>query len=297
LWIHASTITRFDQAYKEVARKARLPGWDDPKANTLQLVFEWLSSESVDRWLLILDNADDANVFFGTKHDLLSQGMEKYKTIANYLPRSLNGSIIITTRDRRVGETLADRKKPIEVLPLTMQEGEWLLQSKAWDDDTSRETDSKELLHVLGYLPLAITQAAAFISENGLTVSEYLGMLRENDADIKDVLSEKLEDPRRDSDTQNSVIRTWKLSFDQIQKQKPRVTEILSLICVLDRQDIPKSLLRRKDERSIKFTTALRTLQAFSLVTAEKTSENLEIHRLVQLSTQKWLKNKGKITQ
>jgi tetratricopeptide (TPR) repeat protein len=297
LWVHASTTTRFDEAYKEIARKACLPGWEDRKVNTLQLVFEWLSGESIDRWLLVLDNADDEDVFFGTKNDLLAGRGKGQKPMANYIPRNLNGSVIITTRDQRIGRRLADSGKPIAIMPMAIQEAEQLLQSKTWEDSISKEADSKNLLHDLGNLPLAITQAAAFMNENSMAVSEYLDALRASDRDIKDLLSEELEDPRRDSDTSNSVIRTWKLSFDQIRKQKPRAAEILSLMSVLDRQGIPKFLLRRENERLIEFTTAMGTLQAFSLITAEREGETFEMHRLVQLSTQRWLEAERKIAQ
>jgi hypothetical protein len=127
LWVHA---TRFDEAYKESARKIRLPGWHDPKVNTLQLVFEWLSGESVDRWLLVLDNADDEEVFFSTKNDLLPERGKGQKPMANYIPRNSNGTVMITTRDQHIGGRLADGGKPIAVLPLTLQEAEQLLQSK-----------------------------------------------------------------------------------------------------------------------------------------------------------------------
>jgi tetratricopeptide (TPR) repeat protein len=83
------------------------------------------------------------------------------------------------------------------------------------------------------------------------------------------------------------------VSFDQIRKHKPRAAEILSLMAVLDRQGIPKTLLRRNGEQGIKFTTALGTLQAFSLVTTEKGGASFEIHRLVQVSTQRWLELQG----
>ena len=171
-----------------------------------------------------------------------------------------------------------------------------MLRSKLPEDGWS-EADSSKLLNDLEYLPLAITQATAFISENGITLTEYLEALRTDDSDMKDLLSEDLEDPRRDWETKNSVIRTWKLSFDQITKQKPRAAEILSLMAVLDRRGIPKTLLRRSDERGIEFTTALGTLQAFSLITSEKGGAILEMHRLVQLSTQKWLELQGGITR
>lgn len=46
-----------------VAVKLELPGWDDPKTNVLGLVSRWLSDAGNSRWPMILDNADDINVF------------------------------------------------------------------------------------------------------------------------------------------------------------------------------------------------------------------------------------------
>ncbi len=161
--------------------------------------------------------------------------MERKRPVVSYIPRSANGSIIITTRDQRIGRRLADSEKPIVVMPMAIQEAERLLQVKTWENNISTEADPKNLFQILGYLPLAIIQAAAFINKNNITIFEYLDALRADDKDIKDLLSEKLEDSRRDTDTSNSVIRTWNLSFEQIRKQKPRAVEILSLMPILDR--------------------------------------------------------------
>src|SRR5436190_18408704 len=65
-WIHASTVSRMDQAYKNIARRLCLPGWNDPKIDIFQLVSEWLSDDAHGPWLLVLDNADDMEIFFGT---------------------------------------------------------------------------------------------------------------------------------------------------------------------------------------------------------------------------------------
>ena len=64
-------------------------------------------------------------------------------------------------------------------------------------------------------------------------------------------------------------------------------------MAVLDRQGIPKTLLRRDGERRTEFTTALGTLQAFSLIAVEKGGTTFEIHRLVQISVQRWLEFQG----
>src|ERR1700722_5823880 len=289
-WIHASTIYRVDQAYKDIARKLCLPGWNDPNVDTFQLVSEWLSNDAHGPWLLVLDNADDMETFFGTKSSP-SVGSEQAVPLVTYLPCNPNGSILVTTRDKRVGERLANREKATMVLPMAEGEAERLLWSKAAQEGSLDKTN--ELLEILGYLPLAITQAAAYISENSITVEKYLKMLCTEDFEIQDLLSEDLPDLRRDSKSQNSVIRTWKISFDQIRKQKPRAAEIFSLMAVLDRQRIPETLLRKGCERETEFATALGTLQAFSLISVEKGGTNFEIHRLVQISAQRWLEFHG----
>ena len=290
-WIHASTIYRVDQAYKDIAKKLCLPGWNDPNVDTFQLVSEWLSNDVHGPWLLVLDNADDMEIFFSSELSSSSVGSEQAVPLFTYLPRCPNGSILVTTRDKRVGERLADGEKATMVLPMAEREAERLLWSKAAQEGSLDKTN--ELLEVLGYLPLAITQAAAYISENGITVEKYLKMLYAEDSEIQDLLSEDLPDLRRDSRGQNSVIRTWKMSFDQIRKQTPRAAEIFSLMAVLDRHRIPETLLRRDYEQETEFATALETLQAFSLISVEKEGAYFEIHRLVQISAQRWLEYHG----
>jgi hypothetical protein len=73
--------------------------------------------------------------------------------------------MLITTRDKRMGERLAEREKTIMVLPMARTESEALLWSKVAEEGSWNKTKTGELLEVLGYLPLAITQAAAYISE------------------------------------------------------------------------------------------------------------------------------------
>jgi hypothetical protein len=90
---------------------------------------------------------------------------------------------------------------------------------KVAEESSLDKTKSSELLEVLGHLPLAITQAAAYINENNITDEEYLEVFCAEDSEIQDLLSEDLPDLRRDFESQSSVIRTWKVSFDQIRSK------------------------------------------------------------------------------
>lgn len=128
------------------------------------------------------------------------------------------------------------------------------------------------------------------MSENSVTISEYLEMLVNNESDFKELLSEHLEDPRRDWSSENSVIRTWKLSFEQISKESPRAAELLSLLAMLNYHGAPRTLLKKKNEKEIEFRTALGILQAFSMITATRGQNPIcKMHPLIAISTQKWL--------
>lgn len=241
---------------------------------------------------MILDNADDSDVFFqGPKTSSLVSAPSL--PLADYIPRARQGSVLITTRDKRVSQRLSDRHMPIVLRPMDLEEGRELIQSQLHSEASYVDGDMLSLLEALDYLPLAITQAAAFINENSTTIAGYLKLLASNDSDLQDLLDEDYPDHRRGFDRASSVIRTWKLSFDLINERKPRAAQMLSLMAILDRQGIPKSLLKRDDDREVEILTALGTLQAFFLINVGKDGETYELHRLVQLVTQRWLELNG----
>ncbi len=242
---------------------------------------------------MVLDSADDLNLFFKKSSRTGKDGADIH--LSRFIPRSPIGTVIITTRDRRVAERIADRQSPIMVFPMSSTEGEELLRSKLPEEFEVEEADARELVDTLGRLPLAISQAAAFITENSMDVREYLQAFKSDVSEVQDLLSQDLGDHRRDvgdEQRENSILSTWKLSFDQITLQQPRAAHILSFMAVLDRCSIPKSLLVNDEERVIDFTLALGTLQAFSLIVAEK-REAFGLHRLVQISMRRWLELQG----
>ena len=259
------------------------------------MVSDWFNEADNETWLLVLDNADDLDTFF-ERPTFTASDNECISPLSDYLPRNSEGFILITTRDERLGKRLAGIHASVAVDQMSPQEAQDLLGK--WQMDpfgSSDDEPSMRLLEALGYIPLAITQAAAFISENHISLTRYLEMFRKSDSDVQDLLNEDVEDRRRDAQAHNSIIKTWKMSFDLISKQKPRAAEMLSLMAILDRQGIPESLLRHKKDRNIDFTTALGILRAFSLVSAGVDGAEYEIHRLVQLATRKWLEIQGKI--
>lgn len=296
-WVHASNSARFTEGYYEIARELALPDIDNPDIDVLHLVLKWLNNDGNGPWLLVLDNADDIETFFGSsRHASSGQDCQPPTALVSYLPQRSKGAMIITTRDRRIGDRLAMKGKPIVVLPFEVEDARHLLQKTIREDELNDE-ESIALLEALDFLPLAITQAAAYIRENGVSLVDYLESLRASDEEVKELLDENLYDPGRDVEIRNSVFQTWKISFDRIRKQNLRAAEILSLMAVLDRQAIQDILVRRDDDSKNDFTTAIGTLKAFSLISEEKRGAAFKMHRLVQLSTQRWLELEGVIEE
>ena len=64
-WVHASAKERFEHVYNEIASRFRISGYEDPITDKLNLVKTWLERKRDLRWLMILDNVDNQEIFFG----------------------------------------------------------------------------------------------------------------------------------------------------------------------------------------------------------------------------------------
>jgi hypothetical protein len=301
-WVHASSVARFQEGYREIAERVKIAGWDKPEANILQLVNNWLRDEASGRWFMVIDNADDASVF------LHSVDESKIGDLSEYLPQSQNGSILVTSRSRDVAFRITgDTRDIIPIDPMDERVAADLLRKKLQGD--YNENDAKKLLHALDYMPLAVTQAAAFISQRSphITLSKYLQNLQKNDTDRARLLSKHLKDTRRDGKASNSIISTWQISFENICKERPSASQLLSLMCLFDRQGIPKSLLSGRYQESNKtegdskddseddfdFEEDIYTLYSYSLIGTNADATEFEMHQLVQFSTKSWLELRG----
>ncbi|KAK6362595.1 hypothetical protein TWF730_000052 [Orbilia blumenaviensis] len=294
-WIHASTKARFGQAYQEMAEKLKIPGRSDPKVNILPLVYDWLSGEASGRWLIILDNVDDGNVFLEKNDDAEAvssqdQAVSSQPPLANFLPHSPNGSILITSRNSLAAKNLVDTfGESIQVEPMEEADSLEMFKTKI-SGDVSSESDLKELVHLLEGIPLAITHAAAYIrSKPRVTVSTYLRLFKESENNQVRLLDcNEMKDLRRDHSIRHAVAKTWQISFHQIKEMKTEAADMLALMSMFNRQGIPEKLLI-KDMDQLQFEDAISPLLNFSLIREQAGGSMFEMHRLVQLSTKTWL--------
>src|SRR5579862_5269146 len=291
IWIPATNAESLHQAYLEVAKQLQIPGVEEEQADVKKLLQRHLSQESADQWLLIFDNADDVNMWI---HNPASQNQSL--GLVDYLPQSSRGSIVFTTRSKKIAVKLA-KQNVVEVSEMDEEIATQLLGKSLLSPMLlQNHDDTFQLLDQLTFLPLAIVQSAAYINENGITLSDYLPLLAEQEEGVIDLLSEEFEDDWRYRNVKNPVATTWLISFEHIRRVNPLAAEYLSFIACIEPKDIPQSLLPPAQSRK-KETDAIGTLAAYSFLSRRSADLSLDLHRLVHLATRNWLRKEESLSR
>ncbi|KAJ6050146.1 hypothetical protein N7444_006862 [Penicillium canescens] len=324
-WVHASNAARFEQSFRDIADYAKIPGRQDPGADIFKLTENWLRDEKKGKWTLILDNIDDdwfVAEFLATGREGPANGRINASTrpLLDYLPRSSNGSIIITTRTKEVALKIVEHKDLIKVEPMARPEALNLIQKKLDLFEASQEI--LELVEELEFMPLAIVQAAAYIRHRAprCSISQYLEKLRKSDGVAIRLLNYEGGHLYRDWEAKNAILATWQISFDHIRRIRPFAADILSLMSFFDRHAIPENMIRVQHQRrndpsnsgevvnesseeemdtasefdaDQDFEDDIATLRDHSFISFYEDRTVFTMHRLVQLTTRVWLKAHG----
>ena len=285
---------KFEHGYANIAEKLKLPGCDDPKLDNMMLVKDWLTDNENGRWLLVLDNVDDESLFSAMSNARTTSNHYEQQPLVTFLPQTSRGFILVTSRNREAAlQLVEDGNCLVDVCEMTMPEALTLLRRKVFEDKSSDEV-AVDLVNALMRIPLAITQAASYISTIRTTIVNYLNLFRKNQMTY---LAIERPDDRRVNVTEtasNSAIKTWSISFDYIRKHAPLAGDLLCLMSLLFWQRIPLNyLLSEWDHEDLE--KALRPLLAFSLIDGDDDWDAFNIHQLVSLATRWWLKDRNNL--
>ncbi|CAI6340520.1 unnamed protein product [Periconia digitata] len=253
-WARASSVARLEADFRQIARALHLPGWDEKDTHIFQSVYEWLSNEANGRWVMIIDNADDPSVLtapppcgstgFEEPNDTNSVSHSATAQIWDFLPTSSLGTILMTSRTKEVAFDLTgNHNHYTEVEEMTQTEAMELLTKKLRGEFA--ESDKLQLINRLGNMPLAISQAAAYISRRSplITIADYVEKLDKGDEDAVTLLTESTTESHRERQRSHSIMKTWHLTFQYVRRASPTAARLLSLMCMFDRQGIEKSIL------------------------------------------------------
>ncbi|KAN0070804.1 hypothetical protein V8E54_010969 [Elaphomyces granulatus] len=285
-WIPSTSIETIEQAYMSIGKHLGLQGVTP--AEMKMRVKTHLSSEKAGPWLLIVDNADDRNIW------LTSDGSSP--ALGTYLPTSKYGFVLFTSRDQQLATKLAG----LDVINICQMDDrmamDLLRASLIRKDLVNDHQTTTQLLYQLSYLPLAITQAASYINETEISVANYLSILQSQENVMVELLSQDFEDEWRYAGINNSVAITWLISFNQIKRLNLLASDYLLFMSCIDPRDIPLSLLP-PDSSKVKQQNALGLLKAYSLITGQADDRTVSLHRLVHVATRNWLRNEEMLEQ
>ena len=241
---------------------------DADQAVVVAAVHRWLERRER-RWLLIFDNVNDAS-------DLKA-----------CLPNN-GGHVLITSRSRKWPRT----DKRVEVDVLTPKEAiQFLLRRSGQDDELAAEVLAEEL----GYLPLALAQAGAYIDEVGLSLPGYLARFRTH--------REELLQRGKPDDYPLTVATTWELSFQSAAARVPAAGDLMNLFAFFAPEGIPRDLLATQAQvlpaslaatiaNPVAMDGAIAALRHFSLLEVVN-DETLTMHRIVQAAARHRLEDEA----
>jgi len=275
LWALAENIETLIASYSELARLLNLPEKESQEqGNVIQAVKGWLQRQH--GWLLILDNAD--------RPDLLP----------SFLPPTMGGHLLLTTRAANVNSHLAGFAHPLvvesfsdEQAALFLLHRSGLLALDATLDEAEEQAQhlAMGIAHELGGLPLALDQVGAYINETKCSLAVYQQMYQQRRA--------QLLAQRRGADHPEPVMTTWDLSFQSVGQQNPAAADLLRLCAFLAPDAIPEAIVTEGAQAlgpilspvaadSYLLNQAIESLRAYSLITRDPHTQTLSIHRLVQ---------------
>jgi tetratricopeptide (TPR) repeat protein len=210
------------------------------------------------RWLLIFDNADQPEDL----NDIIPRGP---------------GDVLITSRNHR-WQAVVDT---VQVDVFARAESTEFLTKRV--PAGISECEAGQLAQELGDLPLALEQAGALQAETGMSVDEYLRLLKEHVARVMEE-GKPLEYPL-------SMTAAWRISVATMTKHLPQAMELLRCCAFFGAEPIPRDVFRHSTHSTetrvsdlvadpILLARAIRELGRFALVRIE--GRTIGVHRLVQ---------------
>ncbi|KAI9159131.1 Kinesin light chain [Paramyrothecium foliicola] len=356
-WVHAENDTTFIADYQQIARTLDIDTKGLDESEMLEQVHLAIQNES--QWLLVIDNADDLELFGVDRRRLESvtnalgapdleevatkdqqqkpkssrstttssprdgrkpltaegrlpatAGVSQHRSgetkvpnsLMPYIPTGSRGTILWTTRDKKIVHNLVGASQGVEVTHMTEDEAKDLLANSGHDKLGSENEAAQinELLQELQWLPLAIYQAGAFMREAGIGVEEYLAKLRRGQ-DRWQTLTDTRHDRHRRPEVSNSVLETFHITIELLRNRNDQTYRtaymILGTIAYLDNQTIPWEIMKVaaayrgnstqdqpfQDDGEVR--TALKRLKDLSFLSERKTDmgeRSYEMHKLVQ---------------
>jgi hypothetical protein len=274
-WVKADTDLNLESDFAEIARQVGIAQTGQTNPELAQTAKGWLERTG-DRWLLIFDNADTPSL------------------LKPYRCQNPQGRTLLTSRADSFA--VLGIRQPLALEVLSEAEAVTFLWERTErvrpDRHTAETLAAMELAKELGYLPLALEQAAAYIAQKQTYFERYLPSYRKRQLQLLETHAPEI------GDYPLSVATTWQLNFDQVNKENQAAADVLRLSAFLAPDDIPCELLVKGaahfgeaiatalvdcQEDPVVLDEVLSALTKYSLIRRNPEAFCYSIHRMVQL--------------
>ncbi|MER5535365.1 tetratricopeptide repeat protein [Streptomyces mirabilis] len=248
-WITADSRPAVDAGLAELGRALQPALTGLPEDFLIERAVQWLATH--EDWLIVLDNVDQLD------------------DVRFLLDRVTTGRFLITTRRATGWRTHATTLR-LDVL----SEGEAVdLFSRILHTPQDRAaSDVATLCAELGYLPLAVEQAASYCAETGTGPRTYLRMLAQ-------FPTQMFADTTEGGDAECTIARIWRITLNRL-TDTPLAGSILRILAWYAPKGIPRTLLDDLAPAPA-LAKAIGRLVAYSMI-ADSGDGTLSVHRLVQ---------------
>ena len=146
--------------------------------------------------------------------------------------------------------------------------------------------DADKVATSVGDLPLAVEQAAAWIAETAIPVSEYLDQLAQQAPRVL-ALNQPAGYPE-------PVAATWNISIERLKERSPAAVRLLQLCAFFSPEPISANLLYSKEmiealkpydvslQETLVLGRVIREIGRFALAKVDQVGNSIQVHRLVQ---------------
>lgn len=223
-WLDARSIITIEQSYIYIGRRC-----DAAEPIIVENVKSLLACNN-QRWLLIIDNADDPDIDY-----------------SEYIPSSKRGDILLTTRNpecvtyNSVGSEILGDLEPKLAQKLLLR-ATYLTESR-WME---KEKAAMAVVRILGSHTLAIIQAGAFIRQKLCTLEEYPTLFQQQKGQLLKFQS------KQNLSAYGNVYATFEVSAEYLQKSKLQensdALNLIHTLAFLHTSGISETIFQRASE-------------------------------------------------
>jgi hypothetical protein len=279
VWVNASSRPTIISTYADAANQIGA-STSTREEQAAEHFLSWMAKRTGKKWLVVLDDVaeDDADV----------------KYLAQLWPPQNDwGHTVITTRQHAL-PFRSSRQKVLEVGMFSPPDALHYLQ-RSLSDHPDALSGCEELTRVLGYHPLALAAAAAYIRgvvETGSkkfapsTCAQYVSSFADQRTKLAKIM------PTRQIGYERSMTAIWSISIDRVDEEHPSgiAHRLMVLLSVLDPNGVPFEILDTPEIHGYlepwspdEIDDALLTLRYFSLINfGGADGELVNVHMLVQ---------------